>query len=118
GHRGRRHAKKARHEHESIPGAADGLGQLSGVLPSSKLTLESAIEINLSPEYARLPIYAGEAHNPVTGQTEKVWYILEDASDKGLADDLGVNYAPKLQDMAISCPECVQTVTEENPSPA
>jgi hypothetical protein len=117
-HHHRRHAKRARHEHESIPAAADGLGQLTGVLPSNKQTLESAIEINLSQEYARLPIYPGDAPNPVTGQTEKVWYILEDSSDKGLADDLGVNYAPKLQDMAISCPECVQTVTEENPSPA
>jgi hypothetical protein len=99
-------------------GSATGLGQLNGVLPASKLTLESAIEINLSKEYARLPIYPGTAPNPKDpSQTEKVWYILEDASDKGLADDLGVNYAPKLLNMAVSCPECVQTVTEDNPSP-
>jgi hypothetical protein len=37
-------------------GAATGLGQLNGVLPRDHLTLESAIEINLSKEYARLPI--------------------------------------------------------------
>jgi hypothetical protein len=103
----------------NAPGAAQGLGQLEGTLPRSNLTLESAIEINLSKEYARLPIYPGTAPNPKNpSQTEKVWYILEDASDKGLADDLGVNYAPKLADIGISCPECVQTVTEENPSPA
>ena len=120
-HRGKRdrRAKRAgkggqKEEH----GAAQGLGQLSGVLPSNKLTEESAIEINLSKEYARLPIYPGDAPNPKTGQIEKVWYLLLDASDKGLADDLGVNYAPKLANIAISCPECVQTVTEENPSPA
>ena len=101
----------------SIPASATGLGQLSGVLPRSNLTLESAIEINLSKEYARLPIYPETAPNPKTGKTERVWYLLRDASDKGLADDLGVNYAPKLLNMAVSCPECVQTVTEENPSP-
>ena len=50
-------------------------------------------------------------------QTERVWYILEDASDKGLANDLGVNYAPKLANIGIGCPACVQTVTEDNPSP-
>ena len=78
-------------------GSATGLGQLSGFLPTDKLTLQSAIDVNLSNETVRLPIYPGTA--PVPGnpsQTERVWYILEDASDQGLADDLGVNYAPKL----------------------
>ena len=32
-----------------------------------------------------------------------MWYILEDASTPGAADDLGVNYAPKLANMAIGC---------------
>jgi|GEM_PF-933732 len=122
-HRLRKHPRARKQDQGSREdlrntGSATGLGQLNGVLPANKLTLESAIEINLSKEYARLPIYPGTAPNPQTGELEKVWYILEDASDKGLADDLGVNYAPKLQDMAVSCPECVQTVTEENPSPA
>ncbi len=117
-HRGKRDRQAKQADREGVPGAARGLGQLSGVLPRNKLTEESAIEINLSKEYARLPIYPGEAPNPKTGQIEKVWYLLLDASDKGLADDLGVNYAPKLQNMAVSCPQCVQTVTEENPSPA
>ena len=99
-------------------GSATGLGQLRGFLPTDKLTLQSAIDVNLSNETVRLPIYPGTA--PVPGnpsQTERVWYILEDASDQGLADDLGVNYAPKLLNMAVSCPACVQTVTEDNPSP-
>ena len=98
-------------------GSATGLGPLSGVLPRDHLTEESALEINLSKEYARLPIYPGDAPNPRTGKIERVWYLLLDASDKGLAEDLGVNYAPKLLNMAISCPHCVQEVTEENPSP-
>jgi hypothetical protein len=115
------HKHHARHAQQSDtrgkPGAATGLGQLSGVLPRDNLTQESAIEINLSKEYARLPIYPGDAPNPKTGQIEKVWYLLLDASDKGLAADLGVNYAPKLANIGIGCAGCVQTVTEENPSP-
>jgi hypothetical protein len=113
------HRKAKRAGDNKPPAATEGLGQLEGVLPRSNLTLESALEINLSKEYARLPIYPGTAPNPKDpSQTEKVWYILEDASDKGLADDLGVNYAPKLADIAISDPAAVQTVTEESPSPA
>jgi hypothetical protein len=92
-----------------VPGEAKGLGQLSGILPASKLTLPSTIEVNLSKEYARLPIYPGIAYAG-TPRAEKVWYILEDASTEGAADDLGVNFAPKLANMAIDCPKCVQTV--------
>jgi hypothetical protein len=97
-------------------GSATGLGQLSGFLPSSNFTLGSAIDINLSTETARLPIYQGVAYKG-TPQAETVWYLLLDASDSGLADDLGVNYAPKLANIGIGCPACVQTVTEDNPTP-
>jgi hypothetical protein len=100
-------------------GSARGLGQLSGLLPASHLTLESAIQVNMSNETVRLPIYPGTA--PVPGhpaQTERVWYILEDASDEGAAKDLGVNYAPKLANIGISCSACIQTVSLENPSPS
>ena len=47
-----------------------------------------------------------------------MWYVLLDASDPGLAHDLGVNYAPKLANIAIGDPAAVQTVTLTNPSPA
>jgi hypothetical protein len=92
-----------------VPGEARGLGQLNGILPTSKLTLPSAIEVNLSKEYVRLPIYPGVAYAG-TKHAEKVWYILEDASTQGAAADLGVNFAPKLANIGISCPKCVQTV--------
>ena len=52
--------------------------------------MQSAIDVNLSNETVRLPIYPGTA--PVPGdpsQTERVWYILEDASDQGLARRFG-----------------------------
>ena len=94
-----------------------GLGQLSGLLPRDHLTLESAIQISLSKETARLPLYPGTAYAG-TAHAEKVWYVLLDASDPGLAHDLGVNYAPKLANIAIGDPAAVQTVTLTSPSPA
>jgi hypothetical protein len=88
-----------------------GLGQVSGLLPRSHLTEESAIQVNLSKESVRLPLYRGTAG----GKT--VWYVLLDASDAGIAHDLGVNYAPKLGNIGIGCPACVQTVTLDSPAP-
>src|SRR5437660_2737086 len=90
---------------------AGGLGQLTGLLPRNHLTEESALQVDLSKETVRLPLYPGTAN----GKT--VWYVLLDASDAGLAHDLGVNYAPKLANIAISDPAAVQTVTEDNPTP-
>src|SRR5271168_1722829 len=101
----------------SDTGSATGLGQLSGLLSRDNLTLQSAIQVNLSNETVRLPLYPGDAPVPgQPGETQHVWYILLDASDPGLADDLGVNLAPKLANIAISCAACVQTVTEDDPS--
>jgi hypothetical protein len=93
-----------------------GLGQASGLLPRSHLTEESAIQVNLSKETVRLPLYPGTAYAG-TPRAEKVWYVLLDASDPGLAHDLGVNYAPKLANIAIGDPAAVQTVTLTNPTP-
>jgi hypothetical protein len=113
-----KHRTKHRVVRSGGQGSATGLGQLSGLLPRNKLTEESAIQVNLNNDTVRLPIYPGDA--PVPGnpsQRERVWYILLDASDQGLAHDLGVNYAPKLANIAIGDPAAVQTVTEDNPSP-
>lgn len=95
----------------SSAGDNGGLGSTSGLLPADHLTLESAIQVDLSKETVRLPLYKGKAG----GKT--VWYVLLDASDAGLAHDLGVNYAPKLGNLAINCPDCVQTVKIESPTP-
>jgi len=97
---------------EESAGSASGLGQLDGLLPRKNLTIESALQVNLSTDTVRLPLYPGD----VNGQ--RVWYILLDASDSGLAHDLGVNYAPKLANLPISCPTCVQTVSLDSPTPA
>ncbi len=100
------------HKVKSASANVGGLGQLSGLLPRDHLTEESAIQVDLSNETVRLPLYKGEAY----GKT--AWFILLDASDIGLAHDLGVNYAPKLANIGISCPACVQTVTIDSPTPA
>ena len=92
--------------------ANHGLGQLTGLLPRTKLTQESAIQVDLSKETVRLPLYPGTANG------EKVWYVLLDASDAGLAKDLGVNFAPKLANLAIGCPDCVQEVSLDSPTAA
>ncbi|HEY5394417.1 MAG TPA: hypothetical protein VIL16_03380 [Trebonia sp.] len=60
-------------------GAATGLGQLSGLLPTNQLTEESAIQVNLSNESVRLPLYPGIAykgtrHGPsAPGQFAESW---------------------------------------------
>jgi hypothetical protein len=97
---------------KSDPASAKGLGPLTGLLPRDHLTEESAIQVDLSKETVRLPLYKGKANG------ETVWYVLLDASDQGIAHDLGVNYAPKLGNLAIGDPEAVQTVTLESPTPA
>jgi hypothetical protein len=94
------------------PASAKGLGPLTGLLSRDHLTVESAIQVDLSKESVRLPLYKGKADG------ETVWYVLLDASDSGIAHDLGVNYAPKLGNLAIGDPEAVQTVTLEAPTPA
>ena len=91
---------------------AAGLGPTTGLLPRDHLTLESALQVDLSKQTVRLPLYKGKAG----GQT--VWFILLDSSDQGLAHNHGINYAPKLANLSIGCPECVQDVTLESPTPA
>src|SRR6478672_1875918 len=91
--------------------SAGGLGALTGLLPRDHLTEESAIQVDLSKEAVRLPLYKGRANG------ETVWFVLLDASDQGIAHDLGVNYAPKLSNLAIGDPDAVQTVTLDSPTP-
>ena len=51
----------------AAPSGAGGLGPTSGLLPRDHLTLESAIQVNLSKETVRLPLYPGEAHGKKSG---------------------------------------------------
>src|SRR4029077_5129707 len=92
-------------------GANGDLGQRSGLLPRENLVIESALQVDLTRETVRLPLYKGTAN----GHT--VWFILTEASDQGLAKNSGLNYAPKLANIANGCPDCAQTVTQEQPTP-
>jgi hypothetical protein len=89
-----------------------GLGQSRGLLPADHLTLGSAIQVDLSKQTVRLPLYPGRGPDGT-----RVWYVLLDASDEGLAENSGLNFAPKLANMGIGCPECVQEVGLESPTP-
>jgi hypothetical protein len=82
-----------------------GTGATNGVLPVSQTILPSAVKVDLGKEYVRLPLHKGEFE----GKT--VWYVMTEASDQGAADDLGLNYAPKLGNLSIGCDTCVQNVT-------
>ena len=82
----------------------------SQYLPASHLVLKSARDVDVAASTAVIPIHRGIAN----GKT--VWYIITDASDYGIAHDLNVLYASKLSNMAINCPECVQTVTLGKPA--
>lgn len=80
-------------------------GATSGTLPTAKTILASAVKVDLQNEYVRLPLHRGEF------QGRTVWYVLTEASEQGAADDLGLNFAPKLGNASIGCPTCVQDVT-------
>ena len=45
----------------ATPATPGGLGQSSGLLPRTHLTEESALQVNLSKETVRLPLYRGKA---------------------------------------------------------
>ncbi len=57
-----------------------------------------------------MPLHRG------TFEGKTVWYLLTDSSDYGISHDLDILYAPKLSNIAIGCPECVQTVTLGKPT--
>jgi len=85
--------------------AGGATGQGDQMLPESKIALKSALFVDLTKNIVRLPLHKGNLNGT------PVWYMLTDASDFGIAHDLNVNYAPKLTNVAIGCPDCVQEVT-------
>lgn len=97
------------HQASAGPAARNGsttsVGPNTGYLAKNKLTINSTKLVDLNKEIVALPLHKGNFN----GQT--VWFIITDASDFGLAHDLDVNYAPKLANMAIGCPLCVQEVS-------
>ena len=88
----------------SAPAAA----QLSGNLPDRKVILKSAVRVSVDRHSVTLPLHKGT----YGGQT--VWFVLTEASQEGAADQLGLNFAPKLGNL-LACGICVQTVTLRSP---
>lgn len=84
--------------------AAGGIGPSHGLLARDKLTVGNTVKIDLDNQLLRVPLHRGEFRG------QSVWYILTDASDQGAADELGLNFAPKLGNAAIGCQTCVQKV--------
>ena len=77
-------------------------------LPAQNIVLGSALSVNLTKDFATLPLHKGN----VGGET--VWYVITDASDAGVAEDLGLNFAPKLSNITTGCPLCAQQVESES----
>lgn len=97
---------------EAPPGAARSPGGENDdtqpdLLPEDNLTIKSILEIDLEKSTATFPLHKGFGPDGTT----PVWFIITEASDFGLAHDLNVNFAPKLANMSVGCPECVQETT-------
>jgi len=75
------------------------------LLPEEKLILDSALGIDLTNQSITMPLHKGEFEG------ETYWYILTEASEFGTANGLDLNFSPKLGNMAVGCPLCVQEVT-------
>jgi hypothetical protein len=79
-------------------------------LAADHIVLKSARDVDPKAQTAVIPIHKGNF------QGKTVWYIITDASDYGIAHDLNALYAPKLANLPIGCPECVQDVTLGRPT--
>lgn len=90
---------------------ATGLGALSGTLDRSKLTMTSVISVDLDRNIARVPLFKG------TYNGSRVWFVRMDVSDKAMATQLGLNFAPRLANADNGCPSCIQTVTSSDAVP-
>ena len=103
-------AKTAKSPSHQLQGAATGIGPTRGLLSRAKFTVASTVKVDLNNQSVRLPLHRGQ----LNGTT--VWYVLTDVSDQGFADELGLNFAPKLANASIGCPTCVQEVTLKAPA--
>ncbi len=78
-------------------------------LEKAKQTITSALRVDLTRDFATLPLHKGTVGN------ETVWFVITDVSDVKIAEKLGVNHAPRLSNITAGCPACAQTVKSSNP---
>jgi len=74
------------------------------LLPPSHFVLHSALQVNLTRRFVRLPLHRGS----FKGVT--YWYVLTDVSDEALANKLGLNFSPKLGNVPNGAPGAFQTL--------
>jgi len=79
----------------------------SGTLPAENLTMKSVLEVDLELNTVKLPLHKG-----VVGGTT-VWFVITDVSDRDLAEELGLNFAPRLANVTKNCVPCAQSVTSD-----
>ncbi len=92
-------AMPASGQEASSPNAPVGI-----TLEKDRQTITSALRVDLTRDYATLPLHKG------TAAGETVWYVITDVSDENMARQLGINHAPKLRNAVRKCPACVQEV--------
>ena len=78
-------------------------------LPKNRQTITSAIRVDLTRDFATLPLHKGS----VGGET--VWFVITDVSDADMARQLGINHSAKLANATRDCPACVQEVITDDP---
>ena len=78
-------------------------------LAEDRETITSALRVDLTRDFATLPLHKGEANG------ETVWFVVTDASDANMASQLGINHSPKLANATRDCPACVQEVLTDDP---
>ncbi len=91
------------------PAGFDQRAPVGLTLETERQTISSALRVDLTFEYATLPLHKGT----VDGET--VWFVVTDVSDADMARELGVNHAPKLANVPTMCPACSQEVTTSDP---
>lgn len=87
--------------------SAQSDGGAAKLLDQANFTIKSMLQVDLEKGTATFPLHKGVGPDGST----PVWFIITEASDFGLAHDLNVNFAPKLANMAVNCPQCVQDTT-------
>ena len=87
----------------------EGSAPVGVTLEPDRQTITSALRVDLTRDFATLPLYKGTAND------ETVWYVITDVSDANIALELGINHASKLSNAPSMCPACVQEVETSDP---
>src|SRR5438309_9500222 len=80
-----------------------------GNLSSDHFTMHSVMSVDLGTNTATLPLHKG------TSNGTTVWFVITDVSDQTIAQQLGVNFAPRLKNADTGCPGCIQQVQSTAP---